>query len=100
MFPRLYKSLVKETSADELWVKYDSSPVPVPTINCKMVAHFIKAIKAELTPKLDHVSVTDISIHLSENSDPVKRGTLMRNLSANKEENPIIVKVLDANCKL
>ena len=60
------------------------------------VDSFIDAIKEKMKPKLDHVAVTDITIHLSENSDPVKRGTLMQNLpnlSANKEENPIIVKV-------
>ena len=81
----------------KLWVKYDAVPTRVKTAGCEIVDDFIKAIKAELTPKLDHVAVTDISIHLSENSNSVDSEIIMRDFAKlspnNSKKNPIIVKV-------
>jgi hypothetical protein len=88
---------------DELWVKYDTHPFPVPTAGCKYVAHFVRAIKNVLKPKLDKYAVTDILIHLPETHDSVDSIILMAkvpNLSENSADNPIIVKVLDLNGRL
>ena len=88
----------------ELWVllkSHDSAVVNqavlVSTQDCRYVTHFIKAIKKELSPKLDQVSVDNITLHLTEAADALRPGLALNSVVSqtgfiNNDQSPLVVK--------
>ena len=63
------------TPPQKLWVLLKSNdsavvnhPTQVPTKDCENVDDFIKAIKKELSPKLDAIAVDNITLHITKDS--------------------------------
>ena len=89
---------------NELWVKHGNSrPVEVSCAGCKNVDYFIEGIKKKLEPKLNTLSVDDISLHLSETSDALDPGLCLLELPQqpgyvnNTSKTPLYVKTLSAS---
>jgi hypothetical protein len=68
------------TPPRKLWVllkSHDSAvvnhPTQVPTKDCENVDDFIDAIKKKLSPKLDAITVDNITLHLTEDSTALER---------------------------
>jgi hypothetical protein len=90
----------------EMWVKYSTGQaILVSTLGCTYVTQFIKAIKAELTPKLDSVTVDDITLHINENAESLRPGLRLSLLheqagySGNDDEHTLIVKATGMLCR-
>ena len=88
----------------ELWLllkSHDAAvvdmPVKVSLDGCQDVHDFIKAIKKELSPDLDAVSVRRITLHLTEDSPALRAGLALSSVVTqpgfiNDDESPLVVK--------
>ena len=57
------------------WVKFNGNPaIRVTTKDCDYITDFIKNIKLELTPDLDSVSLSRITVHSQEESKALSPG--------------------------
>ncbi|KAI9331184.1 hypothetical protein BDR26DRAFT_682099 [Obelidium mucronatum] len=88
----------------ELWVLLKSNTpgavnqaVLVSTQDCRFVTHFIKAIKKELSNKLDAIAVDNITLHTTEDSPALRPGLALSTILSqsgfiNNDESPLVVK--------
>jgi hypothetical protein len=81
----------------ELWVllkSHDSAVVNqavlVSTQHCRYVTHFIDAVKKKLSPKLDHVSVDNITLHVTEDSPALEPDAALP--AQNTKQTALVVK--------
>jgi hypothetical protein len=82
----------------ELWVLLKSPDsavvnraVLVSTQDCRYVTHFIKAVKKELSPKLDQVSVDNITLQVTEDSTALEPDDALP--AQNTKQTPLVVTV-------
>ncbi len=99
----LLLTVVKDMQVDShgLWVKLGSNnPALVSTKGCENVYHFIKAVKKELTPRLDVFSIADITLSETKGGDSLRTGLKLNELTSisdypgSNDLNPLFISIL------
>ena len=84
---------------DALWVVLKGNnpvvnqAVPVSTHGCRHVAHFLKEIKKELSNKLNHVAVDNITLHVTDDDPAMEPDAPLP--AQNTAKTPLFVRVAD-----